>query len=146
MYLLAAPPLFSLGKPPVLEVDNPKDTACATSLIQTYIPRASLRGCSGGELSYVIPQDADRACFRGLFQALDQNLQHLHLTGYGISDTTLEEVRRQCSVRLLCLALGCSELRAQDGQNRGGEGTVCIFAYFPVLIGVSQYELSTASR
>ncbi|XP_020919564.1 ATP-binding cassette sub-family A member 13 isoform X6 [Sus scrofa] len=79
-------------QPPVLEVDNLKDTACATSLIQTYIPRASLRGCSGGELSYVIPQDADRACFRGLFQALDQNLQHLHLTGYGISDTTLEEV------------------------------------------------------
>uniref|UniRef100_A0A8D1DE14 ABC transporter domain-containing protein n=1 Tax=Sus scrofa TaxID=9823 RepID=A0A8D1DE14_PIG len=79
-------------QPSVLEVDNPKDTACATSLIQTYIPRASLRGCSGGELSYVIPQDADRACFRGLFQALDQNLQHLHLTGYGISDTTLEEV------------------------------------------------------
>jgi len=40
----------------------------------------------------VIPEGADRACFRGLFQALDQNLHQLCLTGYGLSDTTLEEV------------------------------------------------------
>nr|XP_020755556.1 LOW QUALITY PROTEIN: ATP-binding cassette sub-family A member 13 [Odocoileus virginianus texanus] len=79
-------------QPSVLEADDPKDTACATSLIQSYIPQASLRGSSRGELSYVIPEDADRACFKGLFQALDLNLHQLHLTGYGLSDTTLEEV------------------------------------------------------
>ncbi|KAM9698218.1 ATP-binding cassette sub-family A member 13 [Dama dama] len=79
-------------QPSVLEADDPKDTACATSLIQTYIPQASLRGSSRGELSYMIPEGADRACFEGLFQALDQNLHQLHLTGYGLSDTTLEEV------------------------------------------------------
>ncbi|XP_070224967.1 ATP-binding cassette sub-family A member 13 [Bos mutus] len=79
-------------QPSVPEADDPKDTACATSLIQTYLPQASLQGSSQGELSYVIPEGADRACFRGLFQALDQNLHKLCLTGYGLSDTTLEEV------------------------------------------------------
>ncbi|XDB49958.1 hypothetical protein AB1E18_003527 [Capra hircus] len=79
-------------QPSVPEADALKDTACATSLIQTYFPQASLRGSSQGELSYVIPEGADRACFRGLFQALDQNLHQLRLTGYELSDTTLEEV------------------------------------------------------
>lgn len=41
----------------------------------------------------MIPEGADRACFRGLFPGpLDQNLHQLRLTGYGLSDTTLEEV------------------------------------------------------
>lgn len=72
------------------------------SPMQTYIPQASLRGSSWGELSYTIPEDADRACFTGLFQALDQNLHHLYLMGYGISDTSLEEVPsdESCSSRL----------------------------------------------
>uniref|UniRef100_H0WK14 ATP binding cassette subfamily A member 13 n=1 Tax=Otolemur garnettii TaxID=30611 RepID=H0WK14_OTOGA len=79
-------------QPSVLEVHDPKYIARVTSLIQNYIPQAFLKISSGGELTYTIPQDADRTCFKGLFQALDQNLQALHLTGYGISDPTLEEV------------------------------------------------------
>uniref|UniRef100_M3Z391 ATP binding cassette subfamily A member 13 n=1 Tax=Mustela putorius furo TaxID=9669 RepID=M3Z391_MUSPF len=79
-------------QPSVLEADDPKDIARATSLIQTYIPQAFLKDSSGGELVYGLPQDADRACFKGLFQALEQNLHSLHVTGFGISDTTLEEV------------------------------------------------------
>nr|XP_031526947.1 ATP-binding cassette sub-family A member 13 [Vicugna pacos] len=79
-------------QPAVREVDDAKDTACVTSLIQTHIPQASLRGSSGAELSYAIPEEADRAAFEGLFQALDQNLCRLRLTGYGLSDATLEEV------------------------------------------------------
>ncbi|XP_034521233.1 ATP-binding cassette sub-family A member 13 isoform X3 [Ailuropoda melanoleuca] len=77
---------------PVLEADDPKDIARATSLIQTYIPQAFLKASSGRELVYSIPKDADRACFKGLFQALEQNLHSLHVMGFGISDTTLEEV------------------------------------------------------
>ncbi|XP_057628469.1 ATP-binding cassette sub-family A member 13 [Chionomys nivalis] len=79
-------------QPSVLETQEPKDVARVTSLIQVYIPQAFLKDSSGGELTYTIPKDADKSCFKGLCQALDQNLQHLHLTGYGISDTTLEEV------------------------------------------------------
>ncbi|XP_006514769.2 ATP-binding cassette sub-family A member 13 isoform X1 [Mus musculus] len=79
-------------QPSILETQEPKDVARVTSLIQIYIPQAFLKDSCGGELTYTIPKDADRTCFKGLCQALDQNLQHLHLTGYGISDTTLEEV------------------------------------------------------
>ncbi|XP_045421289.1 ATP-binding cassette sub-family A member 13-like isoform X2 [Lemur catta] len=79
-------------QPSVLEAHDPKDVARVTSLIQIYIPQAFLKDSSGSELTYTIPKDADKTCFKGLFQALDHNLHHLHLTGYGISDTTLEEV------------------------------------------------------
>uniref|UniRef100_G3TCM3 ABC transporter domain-containing protein n=1 Tax=Loxodonta africana TaxID=9785 RepID=G3TCM3_LOXAF len=79
-------------QPSVLEIHDLKDIARVTSLIQIYIPQAALKASSGNELAYALPNDADKASFKGLFQALDQNLHHLHLTGYGISDTTLEEV------------------------------------------------------
>ncbi|XP_034365421.1 ATP-binding cassette sub-family A member 13 isoform X1 [Arvicanthis niloticus] len=79
-------------QPSVLESQEPKDVARVTSLIQVYIPQAFLKDSSGDELTYTIPKDADKTCFKHLCQALDQNLQHLHLTGYGISDTTLEQV------------------------------------------------------
>ncbi|XP_077916041.1 ATP-binding cassette sub-family A member 13 [Halichoerus grypus] len=79
-------------QPSALEADDPKAIARATSLIQSYIPQAFLKDSSGRELVYGVPQGADRACFRGLFQALEQNLHSLHVTGFGISDTTLEEV------------------------------------------------------
>ncbi|XP_072454230.1 ATP-binding cassette sub-family A member 13 [Notamacropus eugenii] len=84
---------LTLTKQPfILEVQDDKDTDQITSLIQIYIPQAFLKENGGNELTYAVPKDTDKACFKGLFQALDQNLHHLHLTGYGISDTTLEEV------------------------------------------------------
>ncbi|XP_047275878.1 ATP-binding cassette sub-family A member 13 isoform X12 [Homo sapiens] len=79
-------------QPSVLEAHDLKDMACVTSLIKIYIPQAFLKDSSGSELTYTIPKDTDKACLKGLFQALDENLHQLHLTGYGISDTTLEEV------------------------------------------------------
>ncbi|EPY85511.1 hypothetical protein CB1_000372021, partial [Camelus ferus] len=66
--------------------------AAGQGLRLTLTKQASLRGSSGAELSYTIPEEADRAAFEGLFQALDQNLRRLRLTGYGLSDATLEEV------------------------------------------------------
>uniref|UniRef100_A0A8C6FU00 ATP binding cassette subfamily A member 13 n=1 Tax=Moschus moschiferus TaxID=68415 RepID=A0A8C6FU00_MOSMO len=111
-------------QPSVPEADDPKDTACATSLIQTYLPQASLRGSSQGELNYMIPEDADRACFKGLFQALDQNLHQLRLTGYGLSDTTLEEVPadERYSSRLFWFVLCCCVWERQNrplGSEKG---------------------------
>uniref|UniRef100_A0A2K5E9S2 ATP binding cassette subfamily A member 13 n=1 Tax=Aotus nancymaae TaxID=37293 RepID=A0A2K5E9S2_AOTNA len=79
-------------QPSVLEAHDLKDMARVTSLIRMYIPQAFLKDSSGSELTYTIPKDTDKACFKGLFQALDENLCQLHLTGYGISDSTLEEV------------------------------------------------------
>ncbi|XP_016053791.1 PREDICTED: ATP-binding cassette sub-family A member 13 [Miniopterus natalensis] len=78
-------------QPSVLEVEDPKDTAHTTALIQAYIPQAFLKDSSGHTLSYAIPRDADRAGFKGLFQALEQHQHRLHLAGFGVSDTTLEQ-------------------------------------------------------
>jgi len=76
----------------VFEIQDPKHIVRVTSLVQTHIPEAFLKENSGTELTYVIPERAKKTSFKDLFQALDQSLHHLHLTGYGISDTTLEEV------------------------------------------------------
>lgn len=78
--------------------------ARVTSLIKIYIPQAFLKDSSGSELTYAIPKDTDKACFKGLLQALDENLRQLHLTGYGISDTTLEEVLRKLKHALIIYA------------------------------------------
>ncbi|XP_041331810.1 ATP-binding cassette sub-family A member 13 [Pyrgilauda ruficollis] len=83
--------LTLIKKPSVFEIQDPKHIVQVTSLVQTHIPEAFLKDNSGTELTYVIPERADKTSFKGLFQDLDQNLQHLHVTGYGISDTTLEE-------------------------------------------------------
>lgn len=76
----------------MFEIQDPKHVVRVTSLVQTHIPEAFLKENSGTEITYVIPERADKTSFKGLFQALDQNLHRLHVTGYGISDTTLEEV------------------------------------------------------
>lgn len=76
----------------MFEIQDPKHIVQVTALVQTHIPEAFLKENSGTELTYMIPERADKTSFKGLFQALDQSLQHLHVTGYGISDTTLEEV------------------------------------------------------
>ncbi|KGL85400.1 ATP-binding cassette sub-family A member 13, partial [Tinamus guttatus] len=85
--------LTLIKKPSVFEIQDPKHIVHVTSLVQTHIPEAFLKDSSGTELTYVIPERVDKTSFKGLFQALDENLHHLHVTGYGISDTTLEELR-----------------------------------------------------
>ncbi|NXU47135.1 ABCAD protein, partial [Turnix velox] len=84
--------LTLIKKPSVFEIQDPKHVFQVTSLVQSHIPEAFLKENSGTELTYVIPERVDKTSFKGLFQALDQSLHHLHVTGYGISDTTLEEV------------------------------------------------------
>ncbi|CAD7687011.1 unnamed protein product [Nyctereutes procyonoides] len=85
--------LLTLTKQPsVLGADDPQDLAWATALIQSHVPDAFLRDSRRGELVYGLPRDADRARFGALFRALEHNLPRLRLTGFGISDTTLEEV------------------------------------------------------
>ena len=49
----------------------------------------------GTELSYQLPDDkAHTLVYEQLFDALDKNLGQLGIASYGISDTSLEEVRR----------------------------------------------------
>uniref|UniRef100_A0A8C0G716 ATP binding cassette subfamily A member 13 n=1 Tax=Chelonoidis abingdonii TaxID=106734 RepID=A0A8C0G716_CHEAB len=84
--------LTLIKKPSAYEIQDSEFISRVTSLVQFYVPEAFLKENSGSELTVVIPAKADKASFKSLFQAMDENLERLHVTGYGISDTTLEEV------------------------------------------------------
>ncbi len=77
--------MFSLG------ADNVEPQV--TEFISRYVKDARLVEDIGKELTYQLPEeDAHTGAFEQLFNNLDKNLLDLGLTGYGISDTTLEEV------------------------------------------------------
>uniref|UniRef100_A0A4W6EYE1 ATP binding cassette subfamily A member 12 n=1 Tax=Lates calcarifer TaxID=8187 RepID=A0A4W6EYE1_LATCA len=62
--------------------------------IQAHVPEARLKEAQGGDLVYSLPPftSSNASSYRSLLTALDSNLDALQLGGYGISDTTLEEV------------------------------------------------------
>lgn len=79
------------------------DTTAVTSLIQSYLPEAYLKEDIGGELVYVLPpfKSTVSGAYQALLRALDTSLNDLHLGCYGISNTTVEEVRAQELLGLL---------------------------------------------
>ncbi|TKS67350.1 ATP-binding cassette sub-family A member 12 [Collichthys lucidus] len=70
------------------------DNAELKSFIQAHVPEARLKEAQGGDLIYSLPPftSSNASSYRSLLTALDSNLDDLQLGGYGISDTTLEEV------------------------------------------------------
>ena len=65
-----------------------------SSFIKSHIPSAQLVENVGSELTYVLPAEmAKEGRFQDLFEELDKSLDKLHIGSYGVSDTTLEEVR-----------------------------------------------------
>lgn len=77
------------------------DTAAVTSLIQSHLPEAYLKEDIGGELVYVLPpfKSTVSGAYQALLRALDTSLSDLHLGCYGISNTTVEEVWAQDSIK-----------------------------------------------
>ena len=64
-----------------------------TGFICKYVP-AELKENIGAELTYRLPDDEVTVSrYEHLFRDLDANLQSLGISSYGISNTTLEEVR-----------------------------------------------------
>ncbi|XP_062310063.1 LOW QUALITY PROTEIN: ATP-binding cassette sub-family A member 2 [Osmerus eperlanus] len=64
-----------------------------TQFIRQFVASCLLVSDSNTELSYVLPSEAvKKGCFERLFQALEQRLDSLALTSFGVMDTTLEEV------------------------------------------------------
>lgn len=62
-------------------------------LVQHRVPEADFLESIGQEITFVLPYSGARdGSFARLFQDLDLAEADLGLTGYGISDTTLEEV------------------------------------------------------
>lgn len=74
------------------------DTADLRSFIQAHVPEARLKEAQRGDLVYSLPpfSSSNASSYCSLLTALDANMDDLHLGGYGISDTTLEEVIQLC--------------------------------------------------
>uniref|UniRef100_A0A3P8W266 ATP binding cassette subfamily A member 12 n=1 Tax=Cynoglossus semilaevis TaxID=244447 RepID=A0A3P8W266_CYNSE len=70
------------------------DSSDIKEFIQAHVPEARLKEAQGGDLVYSLPpfNSSNASSYRSLLTALDSNLDGLQLGGYGISDTTLEEV------------------------------------------------------
>ncbi|XP_017279339.1 ATP-binding cassette sub-family A member 12 [Kryptolebias marmoratus] len=73
---------------------EPIDNAELKSFIQAHLPEARLTEANGGDLVYSLPPftSSNASSYRSLLTSLDTNLDELQLGGYGICDTTLEEV------------------------------------------------------
>uniref|UniRef100_A0A4W5P9A0 ATP-binding cassette sub-family A member 2 n=1 Tax=Hucho hucho TaxID=62062 RepID=A0A4W5P9A0_9TELE len=72
---------------------SPCSEARVTKFIRQFVGSCLLVSDSNTELSYVLPSEAvKKGCFERLFQALEQSLDLLALTSFGVMDTTLEEV------------------------------------------------------
>uniref|UniRef100_A0A8C5NBN0 P-type phospholipid transporter n=1 Tax=Gouania willdenowi TaxID=441366 RepID=A0A8C5NBN0_GOUWI len=73
---------------------DPSDLTALGQLVRRHIPHAVFLESIGQEITYVLPYSGARdGTFALLFQQLDLAMADLGLTSYGISDTTLEEVR-----------------------------------------------------
>ncbi|XP_039660213.1 ATP-binding cassette sub-family A member 2 isoform X1 [Perca fluviatilis] len=72
---------------------SPCSEARVTQFICQFVASCLLVSDSNTELSYVLPSEAvKKGCFERLFQALEESLDSLALTSFGVMDTTLEEV------------------------------------------------------
>lgn len=73
---------------------RPADVSLISNVIFKHVPEARLVEEVGHELTYILPyQSAKDGAFVELFHELDDRLTDLGISSYGISDTTLEEVR-----------------------------------------------------
>uniref|UniRef100_A0A672R3J8 ATP binding cassette subfamily A member 2 n=1 Tax=Sinocyclocheilus grahami TaxID=75366 RepID=A0A672R3J8_SINGR len=125
---------------------SPCSESRVTQFIRQYVASCLLVSDSNTELSYVLPSEAVRkGCFERLFQALEQSLDSLALTSFGVMDTTLEEVflkvseedlslensdadasKMELNNLMMCSRLSPSQASLQSGSSlgsiRGDEG------------------------
>ncbi|XP_071097331.1 ATP-binding cassette sub-family A member 2-like isoform X1 [Haliotis cracherodii] len=72
---------------------SPCKEAKVTEFIQKYVPTVYLVSESKRELHYILPfEEAKKKSFEKLFQAMDSDMDTVHIISYGVKDTTLEEV------------------------------------------------------
>lgn len=70
------------------------DASLVSGLILRHVPAARMVEDLGHELTYVLPYSAAKdGAFVELFKDLDVKLPDLGISSYGVSDTTLEEVK-----------------------------------------------------
>lgn len=94
-----------------------KDEKCisnnVTELLAKYIPGIEIESDIGTELSYQLPE-SEVGSFEQMFIDLENHRDELHLGGYGVSLTTLEEV---------FLKIGSDSFSLDDGSSIDGSVT-----------------------
>lgn len=99
---------------------SPPDVPQLSALIQKLVLGSRLVEDVGHEVLFVLPYSgAKDGAFGELFQELDARLGELGISGYGISDTTLEEVPQELPDGVP-VALGC--LPCPAGSALPGRG------------------------
>ncbi|KAM9218175.1 ATP-binding cassette sub-family A member 2 isoform 1-T1 [Leptosomus discolor] len=79
--------------PPAHSSVSPCSEPRVSQFIRKYVASCLLISDTNTELSYILPSEAvKKGCFERLFQHLEQSLEELDLTSFGLMDTTLEEV------------------------------------------------------
>lgn len=88
-----------------------------SALLQQHVPGSRLVEDIGREVLFVLPYSGARdGAFGELFRELDARLGELGISGYGISDTRLEEVTAES---------GCPEMCPED-QTAGTAGICAV--------------------
>ncbi|XP_016137357.1 ATP-binding cassette sub-family A member 2-like [Sinocyclocheilus grahami] len=101
---------------------SPCSESRVTQFIRQYVASCLLVSDSNTELSYVLPSEAVRkGCFERLFQALEQSLDSLALTSFGVMDTTLEEVFLKVSEEDLSLENSDADMKDSPGGASAGK-------------------------
>jgi ATP-binding cassette subfamily A (ABC1) protein 3 len=91
-----------------------------TALVHKYIPQAILLSSAGGELAFQLPL-SNKGAFAQLFQELEQKKQELHIGGYGVSMTTLEEVFLRLASDSVTPDVSVLSEKAVDGANESAQ-------------------------
>ncbi|XP_016898579.1 ATP-binding cassette sub-family A member 2 isoform X2 [Cynoglossus semilaevis] len=104
---------------------SPCSEARVTQFIRQYVASCLLVSDSNTELSYVLPSEAvKKGCFERLFQALEQSLDSLALTSFGVMDTTLEEVFLKVSEEDQSLENSDADMKGSPGGSSVGKSSV----------------------
>ncbi|KAK2902562.1 ATP-binding cassette sub-family A member 2 isoform X1 [Channa argus] len=104
---------------------SPCSEARVTQFICQFVPSCLLVSDSNTELSYVLPSEAvKKGCFERLFQALEQSLDTLALTSFGVMDTTLEEVFLKVSDEDQSLENSDADMKDSPGGSSIGKLSV----------------------
>ncbi|KAM9393672.1 ATP-binding cassette sub-family A member 2 [Pholidichthys leucotaenia] len=104
---------------------SPCSEVRVTQFIRQFVASCLLVSDSNTELSYILPSDAvKKGCFERLFQALEESLDSLALTSFGVMDTTLEEVFLKVSEEDLSLENSDADLKGSPGGSSVGKSSV----------------------
>ena len=70
---------------------NSCDMQAVQNLVVSYVPGSQLKSDGGNELSFVLPLESSSS-FEGLFSSLEMSSETLGISGFGVSQITLEDV------------------------------------------------------